>query len=608
VADSDEQRWRELRSELHGLRARIDAIEQELDRRAPAKTKTATPKRRRIIETRLGLTLLNRVGVVTLILGAAFFFAYVAENQWIGPWPRIFIGVLAGALSLVTAEYLLRHEQKPFAQGMAGLGIALLFVSFYAGYGFYQLYPAGVALLLMLAPAGISLRYDAPAVVLLGLFGGYAAPALIETAPVAALGFVSLLNGVANRVAARRGWWAAEALAAAGSTYLFATAARDTSPWIATLFLAAWYGLFTISPTPAIRYITHVLAAAGIGFVWHESPTPFLLLSLALAGAGLRVAPAGLIGFWIAWAIWQFSPKPLGPSFVAATLVFLAYFILPHVAKVPRLVTALNGPACFTAMFLLLDPQYHAWMWALAAALAAAHGIAARRGNLPGLNHSLEAAFVLVAVATYFTGFLITVGWAIEAAALAYIGLRIPALAVLLLIAIRLVWFDVHEPVFTTMLNARFTAFVAAAASYWLTAKRIPEPRLAGAVYLLGHTILLWAGGLEIAGWALRNAAAGDRANVTTAGLSILGAAYGVALIAAGVVANFRLNRAFGLVLIGLVVIKLYAYDVWLLTRLYRTTAFIALGALLVLGSYLYSRYRQRIESWLQTEPERQDS
>jgi hypothetical protein len=255
----------------------------------------------------------------------------------------------------------------------------------------------------------------------------------------------------------------------------------------------------------------------------------------------------------------------------------------------------------------LLDAQYHAWMAPLAVALAAAHAVSARRDLLPGLNYSLAAAFVLVAIAAQFTGFLITAGWAVEAAALAYVGLRVPAVAVLFLIALRLLWFDVHEPVLTTLFNARFTAFLAAAAAYWLTAARISHRRLAAAIYLLGHVILLWAGGLEIAGWADRNADPAERVNVITSGLSILGAAYGVALIASGVLTNFSLNRMAGLGLIGLVVLKLYAYDVWLLTRLYRTTAFIALGALLVLGSYLYSRFRGRIESWLQTEPRSPD-
>jgi len=49
-------------------------------------------------------------------------------------------------------------------------------------------------------------------------------------------------------------------------------------------------------------------------------------------------------------------------------------------------------------------------------------------------------------------------------------------------------------------------------------------------------------------------------------------------------------------VLIGAVVAKLYASDVWSLGRAFRVTAFLALGALLLLVSYLYSRYRPAIE------------
>ncbi|MBV9265724.1 MAG: DUF2339 domain-containing protein, partial [Acidobacteriaceae bacterium] len=52
-----------------------------------------------------------------------------------------------------------------------------------------------------------------------------------------------------------------------------------------------------------------------------------------------------------------------------------------------------------------------------------------------------------------------------------------------------------------------------------------------------------------------------------------------------------------GLVLIGLVIIKLYLFDVWLLNRVYRISAFVALGALLLITSFLYSRYRHTVES-----------
>jgi uncharacterized membrane protein len=46
--------------------------------------------------------------------------------------------------------------------------------------------------------------------------------------------------------------------------------------------------------------------------------------------------------------------------------------------------------------------------------------------------------------------------------------------------------------------------------------------------------------------------------------------------------------------LLAAVIVKLYVYDVWLLTRFYRIGAFVALGVLLLAASYLYSRFKSR--------------
>jgi uncharacterized membrane protein len=73
---------------------------------------------------------------------------------------------------------------------------------------------------------------------------------------------------------------------------------------------------------------------------------------------------------------------------------------------------------------------------------------------------------------------------------------------------------------------------------------------------------------------------------------------YALALVTAGVLARSRVNRLLGLGLLAAVVLKLYLYDVWLLRRIYRVTAFAVLGVLLLLTSYLYSRYRATIEAW----------
>ncbi len=57
-----------------------------------------------------------------------------------------------------------------------------------------------------------------------------------------------------------------------------------------------------------------------------------------------------------------------------------------------------------------------------------------------------------------------------------------------------------------------------------------------------------------------------------------------------------RFDRLAGLALFIGVVGKLYCYDVWQLTRFYRISAFVGLGLLLLAASYIYSRFREKLE------------
>jgi uncharacterized membrane protein len=83
---------------------------------------------------------------------------------------------------------------------------------------------------------------------------------------------------------------------------------------------------------------------------------------------------------------------------------------------------------------------------------------------------------------------------------------------------------------------------------------------------------------------------------------SILLGLYGLALVAHGISGSFRLHRVLGLGLFGLVVAKLYLFDIWQLDRFYRILAFVVLGGMLLSGSFLYSRYRHRLLAMLQDE------
>lgn len=82
------------------------------------------------LETRVGLNWINRVAVVTLIFGAAFFFKYAVDNDWIGPAARVGLGVAAAMISLFFGDRMWRRGHAIFAQGLMGFGIALLFLPF----------------------------------------------------------------------------------------------------------------------------------------------------------------------------------------------------------------------------------------------------------------------------------------------------------------------------------------------------------------------------------------------------------------------------------------------------------------------------------------------
>src|SRR6185503_14920482 len=234
------------------------------------------------LETKVGLAWVNRIGAVTLALGVAFAFKYAVDSQWIGPAGRVALGVLAGLAALAAADRTWRGGQKTYAQGIAGLGIAILYLSFYASFGFYHLLESGFAFILMVvttAMAGaLALRYDAPAIAALGLLGGYATPLLLSTGedrPWTLFSYVLILNLGALAAARFRKWRSLEALAFVATIILYggwmADRFKPEKQTVAALFGFLYYGMFAISEIPLVFYVAQVLAAIAMSQIWRET-------------------------------------------------------------------------------------------------------------------------------------------------------------------------------------------------------------------------------------------------------------------------------------------------------------------------------------------------
>jgi uncharacterized membrane protein len=155
---------------------------------------------------------------------------------------------------------------------------------------------------------------------------------------------------------------------------------------------------------------------------------------------------------------------------------------------------------------------------------------------------------------------------------------------------------------YSTLLNTRFLTFAASTAALWLSARFLAKTPGAVVSYIAGHAVFLLGLGLEIGGWVGRNIAPEDQSGVQIVAISVMLTIYAVILIVLGVRTRAAVHRILGLALVALVVAKLYLIDVWVLGRLFRITAFLALGVLLLALSYLYSRWRPALVRLWQTD------
>jgi uncharacterized membrane protein len=605
-----------------------------------------------VFETQVGLTLVNRIGVVTIVLGIGFFFKWAVDNEWIGPAGRVILGVLAGFAALGAADYLWRKGQRIFAQGITGVGIAILYLALYAAFGFYKLIPQGYAFALMFVATvlacALALRYDSIAIAALGLLAGYLTPILLSTGedhPWFLFTYTLILNVGLLALVRTRGWRPLEILGVAATFTLywgwFSEHFGDQKRLVGTFFALIYYALFAEVTLWPLVAVSQVSAAFAIGAIWKQEVGVFFFLELVIALGGLFIADrkrsATILSttfavFWAVYALW-FSdlhrPLPIGQLFIGLTFAFLVFFIwnfwwflVEHQApRVPDMVVlALNGAGYFGACYSILNPAYHAWLGLLAVAVAGVHlafGMElwrrreADHADLRPILLSLGVAlgFLTLAIPIQFSEYRITMAWSLEGAALTWIGARIQsrrmtfaALAVLGLVAIRLgsidSWMFSDPASYSAVWNARFLTFVIAAVSCWLSAWWVAEKEIGLIDYAAGHVFLLWGMSLEVIGWAERTTPPQNLLSIETVSISILFAIYAVILVSAGVASKTAVNRIAGLGLIGFVVLKLYIFDVWQLDRIYRISAFVVLGALLLMTSFLYSHFRALIESW----------
>ncbi len=505
------------------------------------------------LETLIAGRWLNRVGIIALLLAVSFFLKYAFDNEWIGPSGRVAFGLLSGTGLLVFSQWLLRRGYGYFSSGIAGLAAGVLYLSLYAAWSFYQLFPQPVAFAGMIVVTGtmvaIALGRDSQPLALLAQVGGLITPILLSTgkdAQIPLFIYLAVLNGGMLVVARLRSWRSLELVAFAGTTIYF---------W-------AWIEEF------------------------------------------YKVSKLGRTAFFATLFFVQFGAVPI-----------LQSRRLGNIASA-HVILALANAGAFLGVLQYLLYRDHRWALTVAVlALAAAYLGAARllpisktgeRSVSRLLFAGLALTFVTLAIPIRLDGKWITIAWAVEGAVLIWSGfqvnlrlLRWAGIVLFIIAGARLLLFKVSAQEF--LWNPRFLTYAIVVASFaaaFAFSRRHRgmlsdgERRAFEIVGLAANVLLVSSLSLEV--WGLfgrmRLDLGADTRLTQQLALSLLWTLYATGLMLWGVRSGSAAVRWLGLALFSVVVVKVFLYDLSFLERIYRIVSFAVLGVLLVVVSFFYQQ------------------
>ncbi|HLK05364.1 MAG TPA: DUF2339 domain-containing protein [Candidatus Acidoferrum sp.] len=506
------------------------------------------------LETVIAGRWFNRIGIVALLIAVAYFLKLAFDNRWIGESGRIAIGISLGALMMPWSSWLLGRGYSYFSEGIVALGEATLFLSVWAGCQYYHLYPQSTGFVGMIVitstMAAIALGRDSQRIAILCLLGGYATPALVSTGQdhqIVLFTYLLILGAGMLIMGERKDWYSLAPVC-----------------FIATeIYYWGWYNEF-----------------------YHRA---------ALA--------------------------PLERTTAFATLFFLLFWTLPVLRSIKEgvlteidiLVTTVNAFAYVAALYALFWPDDRWPFTLLILALGAGHIAVARvipakheRGS-PLARYifaGLGLTFATLAIPIRLNGKWITFCFSVEGAILVWSGFR--ALSgflrqfgylLLAIAAVRVLAFP--PPAGDFLLNQRFGAYVLLIACFgvalWSARENLgetgnQEKTQLGIFSVLINIFALIALSLEFWDYFGRGATGMEADLARHLSLSVLWTIYATALILVGVQQKSALLRWQALTLFGLVVVKVFLYDLASLDRAYRILSFFVLGSVLMVVSFLYTR------------------
>lgn len=321
----------------------------------------------------LGGNSVVRVGILVLFFGVAFLLKYAADNSLLPVEFRL-AGVAVGAIVLLGIGWRLREKRPGYALVLQGGGVGVLYLTVFAATRVVPLLSPGMAfpllVLICALAAGLAVKQNAPALAFTGSAGGFLAPILISTGQgshVALFSYYALLNAGIFAIAWFRAWRALNLL---GFVFTFGIA----TAWGVLRYQPSL--LASTEPFLILFFLMYVGIALLTALRRHVSLTNYvdgtLVFGTPLVAMGLQTGLVHHIPFAMAWSA----------TALAAFYLGIAGWLVPRRASLGLLYEAMFalGVIFITlAIPLAFDGRTTSAVWALEGAAVVWLGVRQQR-------------------------------------------------------------------------------------------------------------------------------------------------------------------------------------------------------------------------------------
>jgi uncharacterized membrane protein len=339
---------------------------------APDGAETAPPRRHPVLEWFTGPQALARLGVLVLFFGVAFLLKF-AVDEGLLPIELRLAGAALGGLALVHIGWRLRVRRRGYALILQGGGIGVVYLTVFAAVIMYGLLPAlpGQVLMVVLVVLGAALAVlqDSRALALFALGGGFLAPVLVSSggSHVALFSYYVVLNLGVLAIAWFKAW---RELNLAGFLFTFVIGAL----WGHNYYQPEYFS--STEPFLLLFFVFYV--AVAVLFALRQPPDlkgyvdGTLVFGVPLVAAGLQ---AGLVGD----SEYGLAISALGAGLFYVTLAYVLWRRAPGLRLLVESFVALGVVFATLAIPFAVDARLTGAAWALEGAALVWVGIRQNR-------------------------------------------------------------------------------------------------------------------------------------------------------------------------------------------------------------------------------------